>query len=548
MSAADLVARLLRPDLKDLPPVDLAGAPVPGTARLDANENPFEPLAGGKAINRYPEPQPAALRRRMADLYGVGSDQLWVSRGSDDAIDLLSRAFLRPGEDRIVVVEPTFSAYAQFARIQGANVDAARLVENFAFDKDAVLNVCRDGIAPKLLYLCTPNNPTGTPVDPQHVRDLAAALPETLVVADEAYGEFSDMPSLAGEVGAISNLVVLRTLSKAYGLAGARIGCAIADPAIIDWLARVSPPYPLPGPSIEAALGALAPERMPLHRARVERLLADRAMLAEKLRGVDEIEALYEGGNYLFLVVTDPEDLAKRLAAAAVKVRFRPRAAPGGVRVTVGTDSENAALLAVFGVDDVPATARRAAITRDTKETRIAVEVDLDTETPSRHIDTGIGFFDHMLDQVASHGGFGLQLACTGDTHIDLHHTIEDVALALGAALDKALGDRAGIGRFGFALPMDETSAEVLVDLSGRPYAKFDGSFEAAHLGDYPTEMTPHVFRSFADSMRAAIHVRVEGENDHHKTEGAFKAFGRALRQGLATGGGGGIPSTKGSL
>ncbi|WP_343344764.1 histidinol-phosphate transaminase [Sphingomicrobium sp. XHP0239] len=549
MSAAtDLAARLVRPDLTDLPSVDLAGAPVPGTVRLDANENPFEPLAGGKTINRYPEPQPAALRRRMADLYGVSTDHLWVSRGSDDAIDLLSRAFLRPGTDRIVVVQPTFSAYAQFARIQGARVDAAHLGEDFAFDPEAVLRVCRDGDAPKILYLCTPNNPTGTPVDPQQVRDLCDALPDTLVVADEAYGEFADAPSLAAETGTIPNLVVLRTLSKAYGLAGARIGCAIADPAIVDWLARVSPPYPLPQPSIEAAMAALAPERMPLHRARVERLLTDRATVAEKLRTVDEVEALYEGGNYLFLVVADPGDLAKRLAAAAVKVRFRPNAAPGGVRVTIGTDAENAALLAVFGVEDRPATARRAALTRDTKETRIAVEVDLDAAEPTRHIDTGIGFFDHMLDQVASHGGFGLQLACTGDTHIDPHHTIEDVALALGAALDRALGDRAGIGRFGFALPMDETSAEVLVDLSGRPFAKFTGQFEASHLGDYPTEMTPHVFRSLADSMRAAIHVRVDGDNDHHKTEAAFKAFGRALRQGLRTGGGGGIPSTKGSL
>ncbi|MCM8558048.1 histidinol-phosphate transaminase [Sphingomicrobium sediminis] len=545
MSIAD---RLVRPDLKGLPPVDLAGAPVPGTVRLDANENPFEPLAGGKTINRYPEPQPAALRRRMADLYGVDDARLWVSRGSDDAIDLLCRAFLRPGEDRILVIEPTFSAYAQFARIQGARVDSIRMDAAYRFDADAVIEAAKDGIAPKLLFVCTPNNPTGSPVDPADVRKIAAALPDTLVIADEAYGEFADTPSLAGETGTIENLVVLRTLSKAYGLAGARIGCAIAGPDINGWMARVSPPYPLPGPSIDAAMKSLAPERMPVHRQRVEQLLADRQRLAALLRDADEVQALYEGGNFIFIEVDDPADLAKRLAAAAVKVRFRPKAAPGGVRITIGTPAENRAMLAVFGISESEKPRRRAAITRDTKETQIAIEVDLDAPEPKRVIDTGIGFFDHMLDQVASHGGFALTLSCTGDTHIDPHHTIEDVALALGSALDQALGDRAGIGRFGFALPMDETRAEVLVDLSGRPYAKFDGDFASDKLGDYPTEMTPHIFRSLADSMRAAIHVTVDGENDHHKVEASFKAFGRALRQGLATGGGGGIPSTKGML
>ncbi|WP_265587426.1 histidinol-phosphate transaminase [Sphingomicrobium arenosum] len=548
MSDQPIGDRLARPELRGLPSTDLAGAPVPGTIRLDANENPFAPLAGGKDINRYPEPQPDALRRRMAGLYGVFPQRLWVTRGSDDAIDLLCRAFLRPGEDRILVVEPTFSAYAQFARIQGAKVDSVRMSEDFAFDPGAVLKAAKDGIAPKLLFLCTPNNPTGTPIAVDTVREIAAALPDTLVVADEAYGEFSDAPSLAPDAGNLDNLIVLRTLSKAYGLAGARIGCAIADANVIDWLARVSPPYPLPGPSIAAALSALAPERMPIHAERVETLLAERARLAALLRGVDEVEALYEGGNYLFLVVADPQALAKRLEAAAVKVRFRPNAAPGGVRVTIGTEAENRALLSVFGIREDGPKRRRASVTRDTSETQIALSIDLDAPEPERSIATGIGFFDHMLDQVASHGGFSLTLACTGDTHIDPHHTIEDVALALGAALDEALGDRAGIGRFGFALPMDETRAEVLIDLSGRPFAKFDGSFEAEHLGEFPTEMTPHVFRSLADSMRAAIHVKVEGDNDHHKVEGAFKAFGRALRQGLSTGGGGGIPSTKGSL
>jgi len=543
-----LATRLARPEILALPAVDIAGAPVPGTIRLDANENPFPTLVAGQpSINRYPEPQPAALRQRLADLYGVEAPNLWVARGSDDAIDLLVRAFCSPGLDSVAIVEPCFSAYAQFARIQDAQVIAAWLGDSFEFDADAVLaEVASAG--PKLLFLCTPNNPTGTTVDPADIRRIAAALPETLVVVDEAYGEFSDQPSLAVEAGTIPNLVVLRTLSKAYGLAGARIGCAIAAPEIIAVIARVSPPYPLPTPSIRAALDALGPERMPVHAERVARLIADRDEIARKLAGVGEIECVRSGGNFLFLEVADPAALARRLAAAAVRVRFRPSAAPGAVRISVGTAAENAALLAVFGIAAAAAPGRRADVVRDTRETRIALSLDLDRAEP-RQIDSGIPFYDHMLDQVAAHGGFSLTLACSGDLGIDPHHSIEDIAIALGQGLREALGDKRGIGRFGFALPMDETSAEVLIDLSGRPFCKFEGEFSTPAVGGLPTQMVAHIFRSIADSLGAAIHVRVSGDNDHHKVEACFKAFGRALRSGLALDGGqDSLPSTKGVL
>jgi histidinol-phosphate aminotransferase/imidazoleglycerol-phosphate dehydratase/histidinol-phosphatase len=543
----NVVQRLARPAILALSPVDIAGAPLAGTVRLDANENPYAPLVQGQpGINRYPDPQPETLRRRLADLYGVGRDSLWVTRGSDDAIDLLIRCFCEAGRDQVAIVEPTFSAYAQFARIQGAGVVAANLTAGFAFDAAAVLAAFR-GHSPKLLFLCTPNNPTGTAVTAADVRRIAAALPDTIVVADEAYGEFDDQPSLASEAGAIPNLVVLRTLSKAYGLAGARIGCAIGSPALIELLARVSPPYPLPGPSINAALDVLGPERMSIHRQRIADLVGERRRLADLLRGVDEVWTVRQGGNFLFLEVADPADLAQRLAAAAVRVRFRPHAAPGGVRVTVGTSAENAALLAVFGLAS-DARGRRVDIIRDTKETRIALSLDLDRASP-RQIATGIPFYDHMLDQVAAHGGFAMTLACSGDVDVDPHHSIEDVAIALGSGLRQALGDKRGIGRFGFSLPMDESEAQVLIDLSGRPFARFEGSFDTPAVGDLPTQMVPHIFRSLADSLGAAIHVRVSGDNDHHKVEACFKAFGRALRQGLAIeGSDAGLPSTKGML
>ena len=547
-----LAQRLARPEILALPPTDTAaaagGAPIGRSIKLDANENPFAPLITGSiaaSVNRYPEPQPAALRQRLADLYGCAPAQLWATRGSDDAIDLLIRTFCNPGVDSIAIVEPTFSAYAQFARVQGAKVISARLTDELLFDAAAVIAACAEA-RPKLLFLCAPNNPTGTPVAPSDVLAIAAALPDTLVVADEAYIEFADTPSLVPVVG--GNLLILRTLSKAYGLAGARVGCLIADPEIIALTSRASPPYPLPSLSIAATLDALAAERMPLHAERVARLKTDRERLAERLRAVAEIQSVRTGGNFLFLEVADPAALAQRLAAAGIRLRFRPNAAPGGVRVTVGTEAENAAMLAVFGLGESARPGRRAELVRDTKETRIAVAIDLDRPEP-RRISTGIGFYDHMLDQVAAHGGFSLTLACTGDLEIDPHHSVEDIALALGTALRQALGDKRGIGRFGFALPMDEVRAEVLIDLSGRPFSKFDGSFATPDVGGLPTQMIPHIFRSLADSMACAIHVSVEGDNDHHKVEGCFKAFGRALRMGLAIEGkGDALPSTKGVL
>ncbi len=190
--------------------------------------------------------------------------------------------------------------------------------------------------------------------------------------------------------------------------------------------------------------------------------------------------------------------------------------------------------------------ARRSTVVRKTRETSIHVRVDLDRTGPVA-IATGIGFYDHMLEQVARHGGFALELSCVGDLEIDEHHTVEDCALALGQALREALGDKVGIARFGFVLPMDEARAQVTIDLSGRAFAVFEGRFGREAVGGLPTELVPHVFRSLADSLGAAVHVQVQGENSHHMVEACFKAFGRALRQAVRVEGTE-LPSSKGVL
>lgn len=191
-------------------------------------------------------------------------------------------------------------------------------------------------------------------------------------------------------------------------------------------------------------------------------------------------------------------------------------------------------------------TTRRAHVTRKTKETDIAVEVDLSREGPIS-VSTGLGFFDHMLEQIAKHGGFALTLACRGDLHIDEHHTIEDCALALGSALRQALGDKRGIARYGFLLAMDEAEAQVALDVSGRPYFVWEGRFNRDKVGDVPTELVPHFFRSLAETLGAALHVTVRGENSHHMIEACFKGVGRSLRQAIRLEGNE-LPSTKGVL
>lgn len=192
---------------------------------------------------------------------------------------------------------------------------------------------------------------------------------------------------------------------------------------------------------------------------------------------------------------------------------------------------------------------RRASVHRKTAETSIEIDLDIDG-VGDYHIDTGVSFLDHMLDQVAKHAGIDLHIKVEGDLHIDAHHTVEDTALALGEAFDKAMGNKAGMERYGhFSLPMDEALADVALDFSGRPWLVWKAAFRTEMVGQLPTEMVQHFFKSFADTSRCTLNMKVTGDNDHHQVEALFKGFAKALKMALKRDGSNWeIPSTKGVL
>jgi len=549
MSKLEWPDNIVRPAIRVFSAYSARGGAT-GALHLDANESPWAPPPVSTTLdfNRYPEQQPAALRTRLADLYGVSADQLMIGRGADEAIEVLLRTFCEAGQDNILICPPTFGYFKTAAQIQGAGILEAPLNDDFSWDSKRVLQTAKKATNLKIVFLCSPNNPTGNEIEDDLVAQLCAGLPDTLIVVDEAYQEFSQADSYTRLQSKYQNLVVLRTLSKVYGLAGVRCGVAIADPRLINTMLKVLPPYPVPRPVEKAVMAALSPASMAVHASRLDVWITERTRLARELKKSPFVNTVYpSAANFLLLDIEDDVDLLRELAKRQVKIRDFRSKIPGKMRISVGTPEENNIALAAFGVfvaDTKPA--RVGEEHRTTKETDISVRVNLDDPSITR-IDTGIGFYDHMLESLAKHSGMGLVLSCEGDLEIDAHHTIEDCALALGTALKRALGNKAGIGRFGFTMPMDETQARVAVDLSGRPAMTFKGEFPSDRVGEFSAEMCPHFFESLSQTLGAAIQIDVEGENTHHMIEASFKGLGRALAPAFKTEGTA-VPSTKGVL
>ncbi len=344
------VLALARPEIVDLKPYSHA-AWLPALTRLHANEAPWRPAgdttAGG--LNRYPEPQPKALIARLAALYGVPAERLLVGRGSDEAIDVLSRIYLRAGADAILQCPPTFGMYRVAADIQGAKtVDVAlERARGWRLDPERLLDTWRPHM--KIVYLCSPNNPTGNAFDLAAIEAVCTALDGKAIVAvDEAYIEWSDRESLASWLERFSTLAVLRTLSKAHALAGARIGALLAHPELIELARRVIPPYSLAQPTIEAALRALEPAEIAAARARIAALLEERERLRARLQRLPLVTTVWPSdANFLMIESEDADRLVRAgIAGGSIvrDLRTNPLL-PQSLRISVGTRPENDALL-----------------------------------------------------------------------------------------------------------------------------------------------------------------------------------------------------------
>ena len=349
------VLDLARPELLALKPYSSARLEA-GQAQvmLNANESPEPAFEGDElALNRYPDPQPAALLEKLAIAYGVTPAQVYVGRGSDEAIDLLTRAFCRAGQDAVLISPPTFGMYAVAAGVQGAAVvsvplDASR---DFALESEAVIAAARTNPV-KLVYVCTPNNPTGGAVPRAEVLRLVEALAgRCLVVVDEAYGEYAEEPSLADALGNHPNLAVLRTLSKAYGLAGARIGVLLAAPEIIGLMRRIMAPYPLPTPSVDAALRAFSTQASAARIARIVRTRAERDRIAAALAALPGVRRVWPSdANFVVFRVDGASAVWRRLADAGVLIRDVSHylGLSDVLRVSIGLPEENDRFLAAL--------------------------------------------------------------------------------------------------------------------------------------------------------------------------------------------------------
>lgn len=450
-------------------------------------------------INEYDRGRYPQLREALASLHNVAVNQIVLGAGSDELIVLCARVFAPAGTVATVPAN-SYSMYA-FA----ASMASARVIS--------------DPSAADLVYVCRPNNPTGELVD-------IPTVPGQLVI-DEAYAEYAGVSALDL---VDSGVIVLRTFSKAHGLAGARVGYAICDPQRAEILSSRLAPLSVSALSAALALASLAspPD--------VSDQIAQRDRLSSELSALG-LKPLKSFTNFLYIPVDDPKWWWDALAAHGVVIRTFA----GAIRISVRDADDNDVLLSavrtVLGVGEMPDHLVRQR--RVTAETRIDVRLRLYGEGRV-FIDTGSGFYDHMLQQLAFHAGLDLRVLGVGDHETGDHHTVEDMMRAFADALDRALGDRRGITRYGESrVPMDEALAHAVIDLSGRPVSVISIEPDPG--------MATHALECLAQNARLTLHVEATGDNAHHVAEGAFKAVGRALAVALSPTGSH-VQSTKGSL
>lgn len=536
---------------------------------------------GSSFVVRYPSH--LELQELLGRWLGVESDRIVITAGGDESIDRVMRLALSDTRKKVVTHAPSFEMLEIYSKNYGGHLDTVRWIEG-PFPTDQFLKRIDDDTA--LVVVTSPNNPTGGVIDTQdilQISDAARSVGARLLV-DNAYIEFADddpTQSLTSD----ENIMIVRTFSKAWGLAGMRVGYLIApDAASATKIRDASGPFPVAAVSLETARRALS-QYKPQMTVNVQRIKTIRG-LVHNLVAACGGKPFDSQGNFVLAQFDDAEKIWNGLAEDGIGVRkfVGSELLADRLRITCPvtsaaflqlaqslcriTGSDFDAQKSAVGIamkrenvadEATPESIARAkepltntdrtwSSNRETKETNIDLELNLDG-SGAIEIETGIGFLDHMLTALAFHSGMDLRLKCTGDLHVDDHHTAEDCAIGLGQAIDSALGKRTGIKRFGYAYaPLDEALARTVIDLSGRPWPEIHLCLEREMIGTWACENITHFFQSFAMTLKCSLHVDVlRGTNDHHRAEAAFKSLAKALREAL-TREGDNVPSTKGVL
>jgi histidinol-phosphate aminotransferase len=588
----------IRPELRRLAAYHLDLRPA--RHKLDQNEVPWDlPFRlKQKAAEllleadwaRYPDFHADALRQTLGRLHDHPWEGVLVGNGSNELLSVTLTALVPPGGE-VLSVEPSFGLYRSFVLKAAGVPKFLPPREDLRLQADEIeAEIERNPRRP--LLLCTPNNPTGDALPPDRIAYFLERLQAPLLL-DNAYGEFCrwDYRPLLAEH---PHLILFRTFSKAWSLAGMRLGYLLADPRLVAELIKVKLPYNLSHAGAITGRVVLEAEEEAQRRVRV--IVARRAQWARML-AEEGLEVFPSEANFLLVRCESLErtrEIRDGLAARGILIRdvsgypglancLRVSVGSGAALrdfhlaleeiregVTVG-DSRFAQMAAVERRRIPPSREphppapssiahpspgrggeRVGSVERSTGETRIRLQLSLDGGP--RLIDVPNGFFGHMLTALVTHGGFGVEIEAVGDTQVDLHHTVEDVGIAFGEALASALGERRGIVRFGTAYaPLDEALARAVVDLSGRGIFAWSAPPEVAAgwvTADFPLTLVADFFQAVADRGRLTLHLDVlSARNGHHAAEAAFKAAALALRQAVALRSGAAeVPSTKGTL